>query len=133
MSEQQNATAAEILAWLGTPDREPLELPGGKIVYLHGWTDGEHKQWLRDLDRDEQGRVIDIYADAKMVVSQLRDAEGRRIFQDEDAPKLVTRAMGRIDRLAGRIMKLSQLSRDAEDDLRKNSPATPSSGSGSGS
>ena len=128
------ATAESFLACMkGAAPIKECQLPDGTVVYLHGLTDCEYARWREGCDRNNKGQNVDVYANPKMLVLMIRDEHGNRLFPHEaDVFKLAACYEKLVQPLLGDAMELNGMTEQAEEALRKNSPTTPNSDSGSG-
>ena len=128
----QVATAEDFFAEIRTPVREPVEMRSGKIVYVHAISDVDIEQWRASCERNDQGVVIDPYAPAKLMMATVHDERGNRLFTEEAHRfKLGAGLRAHTSRVVDTAMRLNVLTKEAEDEIRKNSLKIRSSGSGS--
>ena len=130
-----NATADSVLAFCNRPPIEHHDMPDGCRVYVHGLSDYEVQQWLKECGkkRDEEGRerIEDVTADAKLLVRTVRDERGRPLFTDEKLTKLIELPNFVKSPLIDLATKLSAIGGKADEEILKNYAVTLASGSSS--
>lgn len=123
------ATADEFLACYQEVPRERYTLPGGRHVWLHGLTELEWQQWRNDCARDDEGRITDPYADAKMLVMMVRDDAGKRLFDANGVFKLAACFERHMQPIKAAMMRLNGTDLATQEAIAKNSGKTATSGS----
>ena len=123
-AEPKPVTAEDILSLRSQPPTEPCEIPGRGTVFVHGLSNLEAHQWRADCRQDENGRIVDEYADAKLIVRCVRDAQGRRLFESKHVTQIVELPELVIGALVGTCTKLSAMGGAADATILKNYGAT---------
>lgn len=125
MTQQpQTVTAESILSLRNQPPTEAFEIPGIGTVHVHGLSNLQAHQWRADCKQDDQGRISDDYADAKLIVRCVHDTQGRRLFEETHVTQIVELPEKLVGRLVGTCMKLCGLGKEAEAEISKNSVPT---------
>jgi hypothetical protein len=108
---------------------EEVDVPewNGK-VYIRVMTAGERDAWEGFVKKFQ---VQDIRA--RTAVTCLCDADGKRLFTDDDMPALSNLHSKALDRIFEAAVILNAVGRDDIADLKKNSSTTPSADSSSSS
>lgn len=112
---------AAILA-ASAPDFEDFDLPGVGKVRLRQLTAGD---LLGLPDGEKHG--------AALVARALVDADGKRLFGDDDLDVVTTMRTAVFSKLVARIMAMNFTAKDAAETVSKNSPRGPIGSSPSGS
>jgi len=106
------------------------------FVRLRGLTGSERDAWEASLLKDEGGRRPKMdYTNlrAKLIVHSWVDGDGRRVFNDRDAPALGRMSASALQRLFEVCQKLSRLTDEDVEELTKNSNAAENGATGSDS
>jgi len=121
----QAATAEEVLALrkVGAP-KEPFDVPGIGRVYVHGLTNLESRQWRESCQLDDNGRISDPYADARLVIQCVRDEQGNRLFTERHVTQIVELPEFIVGKLVALCMKLCGIGAEADAEIAKNYAAT---------
>jgi len=120
----KTVTAEDLLSLRNQAPIEPFEIPSLGTVYVHGLSNVEARQWNQSCAKNDQGTIDDDYADAKLIVRCVRDANGRRIFEERHVTQIVELPELIVTQLVGTCMKLCGLGKDAEATILKNYPKT---------
>lgn len=96
-------------------------------LYIRTLSAADRDEWETKLDK-EPGNFR-----ARLVVMALVDADGNRVFEDEDAVALGTKSSAVVSRLFNKASKVNGLLRSDVEDYEKNSARAASDASGSGS
>ena len=123
-AEPKPVTAEDILSLRNQPPTEPCEIPGRGTVFVHGLSNLEAQQWRAECEKDENGRITDQYADAKLIVRCVRDDQAQRLFGSEHITRLVELPELIVKVLVEKAMKLCGLGPDADAEILKNYGAT---------
>ena len=119
------ATAEEVLALrkMGAP-KEPFDVPAIGRVYVHGLTNLESRQWRESCRSDDNGRISDPYADAKLVIQCARDEQGNRLFTERHVTQIVELPEFIVGKLVALCMRLCGIGAEADAEIAKNYAAT---------
>ena len=123
MTEQtqpKQLTAEDLLSLRNQPPKEPFEFPGRGTVVVHGLSNLETSQWRAGCDQDDKGRINDEYADAKLIVRCVHDAEGKRIFTAEHITRIVDLPELILSPLVAKCMKVCGIGKEADEEILKN-------------
>lgn len=110
------------------PEWRPTAAAAGDpdpVIRLKTLTVAEHRDFSQRIkDVDDDAAIC-----AHLLVAAAIDEAGQPVFRPADAPMLLARSAAVVKRVGRVGLKLNGLTRDAAEDLRKNSPATANSGS----
>ncbi len=91
---------------------------GGERLFVRGLTASEKDQWVaRTMPSGEFAWTSNITAE--LVAATLIDADGERIFSDEDAAALGQKSSSALSTLFAQAMRLSGLSEDTNAELEQ--------------
>jgi hypothetical protein len=108
----------------------PVPEWGGKVRLLQmGGTERDDWEEHCGRRRNETQRQVFPFARATLVARCLVDAEGNRLYADEEVPLLSAKAGSTLDFLFDECVALNKLGKQAEDDAVKNSETAPCGGS----
>lgn len=110
--------------------RELVSVPEwGGDVYVRELTGRERDELnaLRDSDMAAFKRVVH----QRLVRYAVVDDDGKPLFTEEDETEIGSKSFEVLERLCGVVMRLSGLSKEAQEELAKNSKGTPTDGSSS--
>lgn len=93
---------------------------GGGSVWIRSFTGAERDAWEQAMMGAGAGRTVENIR-ARLVVLTAVDANGVRLFADEDADALGSKSARALDRLFTAAARLNGLTRQDVKDLAKNS------------
>ncbi len=121
--QTQTVTAEDLLSLRNRPPKEPFEIPGAGTVFVHGLSNLEAHQWRQSCDQKD-GRIVDDYADAKLIVRCVRDEQGQRLLNETHTTKVVELPELIVKGLVDLCMRLCGIGADADEAILKNYRAT---------
>lgn len=139
MAPKKEATILSRTDILSADDlkRELVEVPEwGGCVYVQTLNGAQRDAWESRCiaaRKGDDGPLDTRQLKAQLVVGSLFDADGKRLFNDNDVGMLNDKSGKVIDNLFQVCQKMSSLSDEDVDELAGNSSAAPSGGSGSSS
>lgn len=87
----------------------------GCDVYLRGWTGLERERVEAEYERPEKTALRE-----RILVQVLLQADGSRVFEDGDVPKLQQKSGEVIERLFGKAVKISGVAKADTEEVVKN-------------
>jgi hypothetical protein len=116
-------TREQILAADDLP-REQVEVPEwGGSVWVRTLTVGQREQWEQTVERHKGNTA------ATIVVMTACDETGSLLFTEADIPALSAKSAGAVNRIMDVATKLAKVSKEDQEELKKNSTTTPSESS----
>jgi hypothetical protein len=123
----------KMLAWRpGKPETVPVpEIAEGENVFVRGISARERDEWeMGNYDlRGKESKVTMRNARARFAELCVCDEKGIRLFQPGDAEQLGNLPAAALDRIYDVGRRLSGMTVEAAEDLRKNSASTQPNGS----
>jgi hypothetical protein len=125
-------TAGQILAAADRPQPVRVQVPEWSgFVYVREMTAGERDRYEKQLIDSRAGGPF--LPRAWLAVLTICDAEGKRLFADDQAGEIAKRSAAALDRVFDAASALNGLGAGDIEDAEKNSSAGPSAGSSSAS
>jgi len=130
MLEVIEGTAEDFFAIGGEVKKEPFDLQsGGKAhrYWIHSLKDIEYQQMDAEIERDENGKVNDDYANAKYVQRCVFNSKGEHVFTLNQVLKLAETRNHIMQPLLRKCFEVNGMGGQAADMIAKNSGPTPTS------
>lgn len=105
----------------------------GGAVRIRALTSRQRVVHQQELYRAKQGGGDDPFLHARVVVLGAVDADGKRLFSDDDVQEMATKCAGAVERLAAAIEELTFMTARSGEDAEKNSGSPAGSASSSAS
>lgn len=127
LTKEQILTAQDI-------QREEVDVPewGGKVL-VQGLTGQERDAFEASMikGKGKNAEVNLANLRAKLVARSVINADGQRLFTDDEIPVLAKKSAAALDRVYSVAQRLSGISAEDVEELTKNSETAPSEDSGS--
>lgn len=127
-----DGTAEDFFAVGCQVKKEPFDLPkGDKVVryWIHSLKDIEYQQLDAEMERDENGKNIDFYSNARFIQRCVFNAKGEHVFTLNQLTKLAETRNHIMQELIRKCFEVNGIGSRATEQIVKNSGKTRTSGS----
>ena len=131
MDEEKQPTAEQILTAATVTKRQSYEIEGAGKVWIHRLVSHDARLLFNSMDRDDDGKIIDAYDDAKVILKCVRDKNGKQVFEQRHLPRIAGMGNDVVMGLVGACLKINGMGAAGREEIVKNSEPTLGSDSSS--